>query len=152
MRTGAFTFEVVRDNLASIGEEMVAELLRIAYSGVIRNAHDCGAAVLDRRGQLVAQRAGTPGHFNSITTAARGMLEVIPLETIEPGDVMLTNDPWLAAGHLNDFFMFTPCFVEGHAVGFCATVAHQLDVGGRTRARRPRTPPSCSRRGSRSRC
>lgn len=43
--------------------------------------------------QLVAQQAGTPGHFNSITTAARGMLEVIPLETIEPGDVMLTNDP-----------------------------------------------------------
>jgi N-methylhydantoinase B len=131
MTIDPFTFEVVRDNLASTSEEMVTELLRIAYSPIIRDGHDCGAGVLDARGQLVAQLAGTPGHFNSLAYAAKAMVETFDTAEMSPGDVIMTNDPWVAAGHLNDFLLFTPCFVGDELLAFCATVAHQIDVGGK---------------------
>src|SRR5207253_710439 len=48
-----------------------------------------------------------------------------------PGDVAVTNDPWLAAGHLNDIAIAVPVFHRGNLVAFAANIAHQADIGGR---------------------
>jgi N-methylhydantoinase B/oxoprolinase/acetone carboxylase alpha subunit len=48
-----------------------------------------------------------------------------------PGDVAITNDPWLAAGHLHDIALVVPVFHKGRLVAFSANVAHQADIGGR---------------------
>ena len=126
-----FTFEVLRDNLYFTCEEMMAHLLKVAYSTIIRESHDCATGITDTRGRVVAQSAGTPGHFCSIPAAAKGMLQAYPVDEIHPGDVLMTNDPWISAGHLPDLFLFTPFFYDGELLAFLVTVAHHLDVGGK---------------------
>ena len=59
------------------------------------------------------------------------MLETYPVDRIRPGDVLMTNDPWISAGHLPDLFLFTPFFYDGKLLAFLVTVAHHLDVGGK---------------------
>jgi N-methylhydantoinase B len=130
-----FTFEVIRDNLDYFCEEMMAELRKICVSTVIREAQDCATGITTGSGELVAQSSGTPGHYNSIPTAVKGTLEKIPLETLRPGDVLVTNDPWICAGHMPDVVIMTPVFSDADGgsppFAFAVTVAHHLDMGGR---------------------
>ncbi|MGV0034396.1 MAG: hydantoinase B/oxoprolinase family protein [Candidatus Azotimanducaceae bacterium WSBS_2022_MAG_OTU7] len=57
-------------------------------------------------------------------------LRKLPLDTLEPGDVLVTNDPWHGTGHLNDFTVVTPVFKNGQAVAMFAATSHIADVGG----------------------
>jgi len=127
----SFTFEVLRDNFFHLCRDMATELRKICISTVIREAQDFATAITDRRGRLIAQSIGTPGHYNSIPTAVRGMIEKYPPETLVEGDVLMTNDPWICAGHLPDIVLVTPIFHAGRLVAFAATVAHHIDVGGK---------------------
>jgi N-methylhydantoinase B len=126
-----FSLELIQDSLYAITEEMGAELTRIAYSTIIRESHDCATGITDSSGQTVAQAALTPGHFMTISSATKGVLSVIPAESFRPGDVVITNDPWICAGHLPDLFVITPFFYEGQLLAFLSSVAHHIDVGGK---------------------
>jgi N-methylhydantoinase B len=126
-----FTYEIVRDTLYSICEEMMTELRKICISTVIREAQDCATAITDASGRLIAQSTGTPGHYNSIPTAVKGILQKFPAAGMSEGDVLLTNDPWLCAGHLPDVVIVTPLFFRGKVFAFAATIGHQLDMGGK---------------------
>lgn len=130
MQVEPFTFEVVQDALYAVTEEMGAELTKIAYSTIIRESHDCATGLTDARGRTVAQAALTPGHFMTIATATKGALTVLPAEDLQPGDTVITNDPWICAGHLPDIFLLTPFFYGDRVVGFLSSVAHHIDVGG----------------------
>jgi N-methylhydantoinase B len=130
MRHG-FTFEVIRDHLHFYCEEMMAELRKICVSTVIREAQDCATGITTARGELIAQSSGTPGHYNSIPSAVKGTIARIPLESLRPGDVLITNDPWICAGHMPDVVIMTPVFGAGGPFAFAVTVAHHLDMGGR---------------------
>lgn len=127
----AFTFEVLRDNFYHLCRDMATELRKICISTVIREAQDFATAITDRRGRLIAQSIGTPGHYNSIPTAVQAMLEQFPPETLAPGDVLMTNDPWICAGHLPDIVLMSPIFLGRRLIAFAATVAHHIDVGGK---------------------
>lgn len=126
-----FTYEVVRDSLYYICEEMMTELRAICISTVIREAQDCATAITDASGRLIAQSTGTPGHYNSVPSAVKGTLRKIPASSLEEGDVLITNDPWICAGHLPDIVVMTPVFCDGRLVAFTVTVAHHLDMGGK---------------------
>ena len=126
-----FTYEVLRDTYFHICRDMATELRKICISTVIRDAQDFATAITDKDGRLVAQSIGTPGHYNSVPSAVRGMLEVFPPETLEPGDMLMTNDPWICAGHLPDIMVAAPVFWENRLIAFAATVAHHLDIGGK---------------------
>ncbi len=110
---------------------MATELRKICISTVIREAQDFATAITDGRGRLIAQSIGTPGHYNSVPTAVKGTLRLLRPETLQPGDVLMTNDPWICAGHLPDIVIITPVFWEKKLIAFTATVAHHIDVGGR---------------------
>ena len=125
-----FTFEVIQDTMYAVTEEMGAELTRIAYSTIIRESHDCATGITDALGQTVAQAALTPGHFMTISSATKGVLDQIPAEDFRPGDAVITNDPWICAGHLPDTFILTPFFYRDQILGFLSSVAHHIDVGG----------------------
>ena len=127
----AFTFEVLRDNFSHLCRDMATELRKICISTVIREAQDFATAITDRNGRLIAQSIGTPGHYNSVPTAVRGILAKFPPDTLRDGDVLMTNDPWICAGHLPDIVIVTPVFHEGRLVAFAATVAHHIDIGGK---------------------
>lgn len=125
-----FAFEVIQDALHAVTQEMGAELTKIAYSTIIRESHDCATGFTDERGRSVAQSQLTPGHFMTITYATKGVLRVFPADRLRPGDTIITNDPWICAGHLPDIFVLTPFFHGGELVGFLSSVAHHIDVGG----------------------
>lgn len=127
----AFTFEVLRDNFYHLCRDMATELRKICISTVIREAQDFATALTDAHGRLIAQSIGTPGHYNSVPSAVQGLLKRFPPQTLEPGDVLMTNDPWICAGHLPDIVIVTPIFDGGELVAFAATVAHHIDVGGK---------------------
>jgi N-methylhydantoinase B len=73
---------------------------------------------------------GTPGHVNSMAEAVGHFLAKFPAATMQPGDHYITNDPWLATGHLHDLTVVTPAFHGGRIVGLFANTAHVIDVGG----------------------
>ncbi|MGA6969132.1 MAG: hydantoinase B/oxoprolinase family protein, partial [Xanthobacteraceae bacterium] len=123
--------EIVWSNLISIVSEQAKALQRIAFSPVVREAGDLANALFDRRGRMVAQAVtGTPGHINSLAAAGKHFIEAFPTQTLDPGDVLITNDPWLSAGHFFDITVMVPAFHKGRLVGFFGSTIHHTDIGG----------------------
>jgi N-methylhydantoinase B len=87
--------------------------------------------VFDARGNMIAQAVtGTPGHINAMATCIHHFLSVFPAESLVPGDVLITNDPQKTSGHLHDFTVITPVFLDRRLVGFFGNTCHVLDIGG----------------------
>jgi N-methylhydantoinase B len=123
--------EIIWSNLISIVSEQARALQRIAFSPVVREAGDLANALFDRRGRMVAQAVtGTPGHINSLAAAGRHFVEAFPTQTLEQGDVLVTNDPWLSAGHFFDISIMVPAFHKGRLIGFFGSTIHHTDIGG----------------------
>src|SRR5258706_2839340 len=105
--------------------------MRTAFASTVREAGDLAAGVFDRAGRMVAQAVtGTPGHVNTMAEAVGHFLERYPLDTMQPGDHFITNDPWLASGHLHDITVVSPVFSGSRAVALFACCCHQVDIGG----------------------
>ncbi|MDW3219914.1 MAG: hydantoinase B/oxoprolinase family protein [Acidimicrobiales bacterium] len=124
--------QVMWNRLVSVVEEQALTLVRTAFSTSVREAGDLSAGVFDRRGRMVAQAVtGTPGHVNTMAAAVPHFINDIGPERIHPGDVYVTNDPWKGTGHLHDITVATPVFVGDTLIGFFASTAHVVDIGGR---------------------
>src|SRR6187397_438075 len=98
-------FELFKNTLLSIADEMALTIARTAYSGVLRDNMDYSTAVADGEGRLVAQGLTLPGHLGSIPTALAAVLKRYKGE-IRPGDVFMMNDPFEGGMHLPDIFVF----------------------------------------------
>jgi len=124
--------QVTWDRLISIVEEQAQALIRTAFSTTVREAGDLSAGIFDLSGRMLAQAiTGTPGHVNAMAASVGYFLEAIPLERMRAGDVYVTNDPWLGTGHLFDFTVVTPAFIDECIVGLLASTVHVVDIGGR---------------------
>lgn len=127
----AIHLQVMWNRLVAVVEEQAQTLIRTAFSPAVREAGDISAGVFDPTGQMIAQAVtGTPGHINSMALSVGHFLRHYPKETMNPGDVFLTNDPWIASGHLFDFTVVTPAFHGGRLVALFACTAHVVDIGG----------------------
>ena len=125
------TLEVCWSRLIGVVNEQAAALMRTSFTSIVREAGDLSAGVFDRRGYMVAQAVtGTPGHINSMALARGHFLRAFPVDTLRPGDVLITNDPWQTSGHLNDVTICSPVFRGGDCVGFFASTCHSADIGG----------------------
>ena len=137
--------QVMWTRLISVVEEQAQALLRTAFGSVVREAGDLSAGVYDLKGQMLAQAVtGTPGHVNTMAMAVGHFLERFPVETMKPGDVFVTNDPWMGTGHLFDYVTLTPAFRDEDPVAFLPRPAMSpmsADVGLRP------MPFQCSRKG-----
>lgn len=126
------TLEVLWNRLLSVANEQQVALMRTAFSTIVRESQDLACGVFDTRGQMIAQSlTGTPGHINPMATGVRHLLAAYPPDTLTPGDVLITNDPWLTSGQLNDFTVLTPVFRGERIVGYFGNLCHAADVGGR---------------------
>ncbi|MCP5149285.1 MAG: hydantoinase B/oxoprolinase family protein [Ectothiorhodospiraceae bacterium] len=124
--------QVMWNRLISVVEEQAQTLVRTAFSTSVREAGDLAAAVFDRQGRMLAQAVtGTPGHINAMAEAIVHFIAKYPVERMEPGDVYITNDPWLTSGHLHDVTVVTPTFHHGRVVALFANTCHVVDIGGR---------------------
>ncbi len=128
----AIRLQVMWNRLIAVVEEQAQALLHTAFGSVAREAGDLSAGIYDPEGRMLAQAVtGTPGHVNTMATAVRHFLDRFPIETMQPGDVFATNDPWLGTGHLFDFVVVTPAFHQGRVVALFACTCHVIDIGGR---------------------
>ncbi len=124
--------EILWTRLIQVTNEQAAALMRTSFTPIVREVGDLSAAVFDARGRMLAQAVtGTPGHINSLATGMRHFLAAHPPETLEPGDVLITNDPWMTSGQLNDLSVVTPVFRHGQLIGFFGNTCHAIDIGGR---------------------
>jgi len=125
-------FQVLWSRLISVADEIATTLVKTAFSLVVRDNHDYACALYDSRGVMLAQSTQcTPGQAGSTPSVMRDMLTVFPPETLNDGDVLICNDPWVGAGHSPDVFIATPIFHRGILAGFACTCAHHVDMGGR---------------------
>ncbi len=128
----SITLEVLWNRLLSVTNEQQAALMRTAFSTIVRESQDLACGVFDVRGNMVAQsESGTPGHINAMATGVQHFLRAYPPHTLSPGDVLLTNDPWMTAGQINDITILTPIFRNDKPVAFFANTCHVADIGGR---------------------
>jgi len=123
--------QIMWDRLLAIVEEQAQVLIRTAFSTTVREAGDLSSGVFDTQGHMLAQAiTGTPGHVNAMAASVGFFLDKYPIDTLELGDVLLTNDPWHGTGHLNDFTVVTPVFQNDRPVALFAATSHIADVGG----------------------
>lgn len=123
-------YAIVSQSLIAAAREMGAKLIRSAYSTVLREARDGSAALLDAKGNTIAQAELIPMQLGTIGHVFQPCTQLFPNETLLPGDFFVINDPYSGGQHLQDVFFFHPIFFDGRVLGFSASVAHHLDVSG----------------------
>ena len=124
--------EVLWSRLVSITDEQAATLIRTAFTAVVSQSEDIAAGLFDDEARMLAQsQSGTPGHINSMANAVQHFVHRYPPADLEPGDVLITNDPWISSGQLHDITVVTPVFHRDRVVAFFATTIHVIDIGGR---------------------
>ena len=126
------TLEILWRRLISIVDEADATVARTAFSSLLRDAHDYTCMFTDRHGRELAQGTlATPGQSGAMALGIRNLAQKLSADSLHPGDVFITNDPWALAGHLNDICVFSPIFHKDNLVAFTACVLHHSDIGGR---------------------
>jgi 5-oxoprolinase (ATP-hydrolysing) len=123
--------EIMWSRLVNVVEEMWLTVCRTAFSLVISEAQDFACEILSPEGETLAHSPRAMPVFNlTLPRAVKALLERFPASSMQPGDVLITNDPWLCAGHLFDIAIVTPVFLDGRVVGLLGTVGHVSDIGG----------------------
>ncbi|MFH1115891.1 MAG: hydantoinase B/oxoprolinase family protein [Pseudomonadota bacterium] len=126
------TLEILWRRLISIVDEADASVARTAFSSLLRDAHDYTCMFTDSRGnELVQGTFCTPGQAGAMSQGVKKIIRAFPDDEYRPGDVIIVNDPWLLAGHLNDVCVVSPVFYKDRVVAFTACVFHHSDIGGR---------------------
>lgn len=124
-------FQVMWNRLLSVVEEQGQALIRAAFSPIVRECGDISAGIFDVRGRMMAQAVtGTPGHINTMAEAVIDLRDRFQTQNMKPGDIYVTNDPWIASGHLNDFLLLMPVFFKDLVIGFTSCTSHLVDLGG----------------------
>ncbi len=126
------TTEVVAHRFAAAADEMMATLVKTAYSPNIKERRDCSVAIFDAAANLVALTAIAPLHLSALLGMVQNVTARHPLDSFKPGDAFLTNDPYVGGGsHLPDLTLMSPVFIDGKVVAFVASLAHHSDIGGK---------------------
>ncbi len=122
--------EILWSNLIGIVSEQAKALQRIAFSPIVREAGDLASGLFDARGRMVAQaNTGTPGHINSLAVAGETLARQFEGK-LAPGDIVITNDPWMSAGHFFDITVLCPVFWDERLIGYIGSTIHHTDIGG----------------------
>ena len=128
----ALTYEVIRHRIWSITDEMGETLKKMSGSTGVTEANDFDFAICDELGQEVQVGLYNTGLVASMDLAIYWILQHRSASPgIGPGDMFLTNDPWVGGGlHQNDTAIIAPIFIEGELFGWTSAVCHLIDVGG----------------------
>ena len=128
----ATTLTMWWNKLLAIVDEAQVTLLRTAFSRIVTEAWDFSCALFDTKGEMIAQgRHGLPAFLGCMAQALHDFQAAYPPETLQPGDSLITTDPWIGASQINDVFFVTPIFHRNRIVAYAMSVSHSPDVGGR---------------------
>ena len=122
---------ILWDRLISIADEIVNALVRTSFSTNVRESYDLSCVIFDSRGNSLAQGSYSgPGFIGTAAATLTHMLKRFPPGALEPGDVIMTNDPWMGTGHLFDVSVMQPVFRRKRLVGYTMSITHLPDIGG----------------------
>src|SRR4051794_36046073 len=125
------TLEILWGRLVAIVDESANALQRTSFSTTVRESNDFACVLLAPDGTTLAENTlGVPSFSGVMSLVMRSFLARFPAGTWRPGDVGLTNDPWINTGHLPDTTVITPIFHNGKLVAFNGNTAHKADIGG----------------------
>ena len=124
-------FEIMKNALYKIAEEMRVVLAKTAYSPILKSAGDYSCGVFDAKGEMVAQGPDLPIHLGSMPDAVRAVVATFG-DDVHDGDVFIHNDPYCGGSHLPDVNVVRPAFHEGRLLGYSCLRAHWPDVGSAT--------------------
>lgn len=125
------TFDIVQNALEAIADEMFVAQRKASMSAIIYEVLDLSSSILDPVGDIAASGAGIPAFIGVLDKAVKGILKKFPIESVKPGDLYASNDPYYGGvTHLNDMVLASPVFAEGKLVAWVANIAHWNDVGG----------------------
>lgn len=129
-RLDPIRFEVIRNALQAATEEMTVTLRRSAYSTNIKTRADFSCSFFDRDLRAIVQAFTQPIHLGSLVELVPRAVRTYGAARLQPGDMLVTNDPYGGGVHLNDITVIAPVHHEGTCMGYLATLAHHVDVGG----------------------
>ncbi len=131
----SITLEVLWNRLIAVAEEAATEIVRTAFSTTIRESRNFAVLILNPGGQAIAQARSTmPSFVGALPITAKKLLQVFPQETLAPDDLILTNDPWMGTGHLQDLASLTPVFHKRRLVALIGITTQVTDMGGKLRS------------------
>jgi N-methylhydantoinase B len=131
MRYDPVALGIQWDRLISIADEVVNALVRTSFSTNVRESYDLSCVLFDARGRSLVQGTySVPSFTGTAQETLRQVLALIPPETLAPGDVLMTNDPWIGTGHLFDINVVQPVFYRGRLAGYAMSITHLPDIGG----------------------
>ena len=124
--------EILWTRFQNMVDEQAVAVQRTAFSPIVREAGDCSVGIFDREGRMLAQAiTGTPGHIFALPTCVKNFLGAYPIDTLEPGDVLIGNNAYINCGHQFDITVMAPIFRDGEAIAIYAGTVHVVDIGGR---------------------
>ena len=125
MSLDAVSVGIMWDRLVAISDEIVTTLVRTSFSTIVSESYDLTVALLDADGQLMAQGTySVPVFMGTAPATLQHMLARYPAESLRPGDVIITNDPWLGTGHMFDINVMRPVFHDGRIVAYVISITH----------------------------
>jgi N-methylhydantoinase B len=135
----AVTLEILWRRAISAVDEAAKALRRTSFSTLVNESNDFACVLTDAAGQSLAQNTESiPSFIGTLPVTVKEFIRQIGRENMRPGDVLVTNTPWIATGHLNDITVAKPIFRKGRIVAFAASTAHAPDIGGKVRSVEPR--------------
>lgn len=130
----AVKLELVWTRLISAVDEAAKAIIRTSFSTLSNEANDFACVLTDAQARSLAQNTGSiPSFIGTLPNTVRAIRESIPEAEMRPGDIYVTNNPWIGTGHLNDVCLVRPIFHGGRIVAYGATTSHVPDIGGRLR-------------------
>lgn len=132
MKLDSVSIQILWNRLISIVDEAATGLMRTAYTPSVKEYHDFCCALFDENARMLSHSTvTTAGFLGIVPEVMRNFLARFPAEGLKPGDVIITNDPWMASGHLIDVSVAAPVFRDGRIVAYVLCIVHHLDMGGR---------------------
>lgn len=125
------SLEILWGRLIAAAGDAEAIVIRTAFSPILRESFDFCSMILDADGDAVVQSPRSAMSFvGTLPITLKHFLNKFPQAGLKPGDVLITNDPWIGTGHLYDISMLIPVFQRGKLVAFSGSVGHWADIGG----------------------
>jgi N-methylhydantoinase B/oxoprolinase/acetone carboxylase alpha subunit len=122
--------KILHSQLVNICEEMSSALMRTSYSPIFSEGLDFYALILDRRGDLVATAKINGAMLGQSLFSGRWVIDDMGVADLEPGDVVIHNDPYRGGSHMPEHLLITPFFYDGELQGFVGTIGHVAEIGG----------------------
>jgi N-methylhydantoinase B len=143
-----FLREIINNALTSIAEETAFFGTRTASETDAVTAHrELASGLFDADGRLIAQTRGSLIHVSAVYAMLPEVLKVYPTETLQPGDVIMSNDVFRGGIHPTDVAVFVPIFHEDEVAFFYGGMRIVSDLGGLSSSGLPANASECFHEG-----